>query len=100
MIMLELAHASLELVAVAIPNPAPANDPTIAAKASDVISLVKLLGILGGSIALLAGGSLLWAGNRGGNHGLSVTGKGLMISGFATLIAVPTIIPVINRFFV
>ena len=100
MMLLEIAHASLDIVAVAIPNPAPANDPTISAKASDVIALVKLLGILGGSIALLAGASLLWAGNRGGNHGLSVTGKGLMISGFATLIAVPTIIPVINRFFV
>ena len=97
MMILEMANT---LIAVAIPNPAPANDPAIAAKASDVIALVKLFGILGGSIALLAGGSLLWAGNRGGNQGLSVTGKGLMISGFATLIAVPTIIPVINRFFV
>ena len=100
MMLLDLAPTMLDLVAVAIPNPAPASDPTISAKASDVIALVKLLGILGGSIALLAGGSLLWAGNRGGNHGLSMTGKGLMISGFATLIAVPTIIPVINRFFV
>lgn len=100
MTLLNLIPTALDLVAVAIPNPAPANDPTISAKAGDVIALVKLLGILGGSIALLAGGSLLWAGNRGGNQGLSVTGKGLMISGFATLIAVPTIIPVINRFFV
>jgi hypothetical protein len=100
MMLHELAHESLTLLAVAIPNPAPASDPTISDKASDVIALIKLLGILGGSIALLAGGSLLWAGNRGGNHGLSVTGKGLMISGFATLIAIPTIIPVINRFFV
>jgi hypothetical protein len=91
---------SVAMFAAAIPNPAPANDPTISAKAGEVIALVKLLGILGGSIALLTGGSLLWAGNRGGNHGLSVTGKGLMISGFATLLAVPTIIPVINRFFV
>lgn len=98
MLILELATTTLN--AVVIPNPAPANDPTIAAKASDVIALVKLFGLLGGAIALLAGGSLLWAGNRGGNHGLSVTGKGLMLSGFATLIAVPTIIPVINRFFV
>jgi hypothetical protein len=100
MMLHALAHESLTLLAVAIPNPAPASDPTISDKASDVIALIKLLGILGGSIALLAGGSLLWAGNRGGNHGLSVTGKGLMISGFATLIAIPTIIPVINRFFV
>ena len=100
MTLLNLIPSALDLVAVVIPNPAPANDPTIAQKASDVIALVKLLGILGGSIALLTGGSLLWAGNRGGNHGMSVTGKGLMISGFATLIAIPTIIPVINRFFV
>lgn len=97
MLILELANT---IVAVTIPNPAPANDPGIADKASDVIALVKLFGILGGSIAILSGGSLLWAGNRGGNQGLSVTGKGLMLSGLATLIAVPTIIPLINRFFV
>lgn len=91
---------TISLLAVSIPNPAPANDPSITAKAADVIALIKLAGILGGSIAILAGGSLLWAGNRGSNSGLSVTGKGFMLSGLATLIAVPIVIPVINRFFV
>lgn len=91
---------TLHLLAAAIPNPAPANDPDIAAKASAVISLIKLVGLLGGSAAALAGAALLWAGNRGGNHGFSVTGKGLLLSGFATLIAIPIVIPVINRWFV
>ena len=91
---------TLTLIAVAIPNPAPANDPQIADKASDVIALIKLGGMLGGAVAVLTGGSLLWAGNRGSNHGLSVTGKGFMLSGIATLLVVPIVIPVINRFFV
>ena len=88
------------LLAVAIPNPAPANDPDIASKASSVIALIKLVGLLGGSASALAGAALLWAGNRGGNHGFSVTGKGLLLSGFATLLAIPIVIPVINRWFV
>ncbi len=91
---------ALQLLAAAIPNPAPANDPDIAAKASDVIALIKLIGLLGGSAAALAGAALLWAGNRGGNHGFSVTGKGLLMSGFGTLLAIPIIIPIINRWFV
>jgi len=83
-----------------IPNPAPASDPQIAAQAGKVIALVKLIGTLGGAIAVLCGGALLWAGNRGGNQGLSVTGRGLMLSGGATLLVIPIVIPVINRFFV
>ena len=88
------------LLAVSIPNPAPANDPDIAAKAGDVIALIKLVGLFGGSASALAGAALLWAGNRGGNHGFSVTGKGLLLSGFATLLAIPIVIPVINRWFI
>jgi hypothetical protein len=90
----------ISLLAVSIPNPAPANDPDIAQKAGQVIALIKLIGLLGGSAAALSGAALLWAGNRGGNHGFSVTGKGLLISGFATLLAIPIIIPIINRWFV
>lgn len=91
---------NLMLIAVSIPNPAPANDPDIASKARSVIALIKLVGLLGGSASALAGAALLWAGNRGGNHGFSVTGKGLLLSGFATLLAIPLVIPVINRWFV
>lgn len=88
------------LVAVAIPNPAPANDPQIMAQASNVIALVKLVGMVGAAVATLAGAAMLSFGNRGGNHGLSTFGKGLMFSGLATLIAIPLVVPVINRFFV
>ena len=91
---------TLTLIAMSIPNPAPANDPNITEQASTVISLVKMLGLVCGSIAALVGSSLLWAGNRGSNHALSVFGRGLIVSGVLTLIAVPTVIPLINRFFV
>lgn len=46
---------TLQLLAAAIPNPAPANDPDIAAKAASVIALIKLIGLLGGAAAALAG---------------------------------------------